>query len=310
MDKTLKYLINSARPRQWLKNLSLFTGIVFSGWLFIPGKFLIIIYTTISFSILTSAVYILNDIIDIPKDKLHPLKKNRPLASGNLSVPVALFSSIILTFISLWIAYHISFFFFLLSLMYLIIHFGYAIWLKTYAIIDVMAIASGFIIRVYAGAVAINAHINVWLLLCIISFSLFLAIGKRRSERTLLKGQIRINHRKSLSHYPEKLIDIYTTMFANTTWLTYALFTFMTPIGFTQGPVTSILNDLPRAFINEKLLMFTVPIVIYGVMRYLQLIYDQDKGDSPAEVLLSDKPLLVSIFLWGLITIIIIYGIG
>lgn len=310
MDQTVRLLIETARPRQWLKNLSLFTGLIFTGWLFFPDRFFTVVYAVILFSLLTSSVYIFNDIIDMERDRQHPLKKKRPLASGKLAVPVAIFTGVLLSTISLTFAFHLSFFFFLLSMAYMVLQFSYSLWLKQYPIIDVLTIASGFVIRVYAGAVVINSHINVWLLLCVVSFSLFLAIGKRRSEKTLLAGRTSVAHRESLSHYPEKLIDAYTSMFANTTWLTYALFAFQQPTEITHGSVLKLMADLPKAFVNQKLLMMTVPVVIYGVMRYLQLIYDKDKGESPAEVLLSDRPLLFGVAFWGILVIFVIYGIG
>ncbi len=288
----------------------MFTGLVFTGWLFIPEKFWTVVFATGIFCLITSSVYIFNDVIDAPKDRLHPLKRNRPIAAGTLPIPVALFAAILLVTIGLWLSLNINFFFFILSLGYIALHFTYSLVLKHIVILDVMAIASGFILRVYAGAVAINAHINVWLLLCVISFALFLAIGKRRSERTLLQAKDRENHRQVLSHYPENLLSIYTTMFAQATWVTYALFTFQQPTFITQGTLLSLMSVLPRAFVNQKLLMLTVPIVIYGVMRYLQLIYDQEKGESPEEVILTDTPLLAAVILWGILLVFIIYGIG
>ena len=310
MDKILSAIVRSARPRQWLKNVSLFTCLVFSGWLFIADKFWQTAYATLIFCITTSAVYIFNDIIDAPMDRLHPLKKNRPIASGLLPLPIALFVAIALIIFSLSLALNISFFFFLLNLLYAFVHFTYTVKLKHVSILDVMTIATGFIIRVYAGAVAINGHINAWLLLCIISFSLFLAIGKRCSEKTLLSSRTPQAQRQVLSHYPENMLNIYTAMFATATWLTYALFTFQQPIFITHGRFLSFIADLPKTFINQKLLMLTIPFVIYGVLRYLQLIYDQDKGESPEDVIFTDKPLLLIIVIWGLLLITVIYGIS
>lgn len=310
MVQTFLYLLETARPRQWLKNASLFTGLVFTGWLFIPEKFWTVVWAAFLFSIITSAVYIFNDILDSSSDRKHPLKKRRPIAAGKLPLPIALFTAIALGAIGLGLAARMSFFFFFLSLAYLALHFLYSLYLKRLAIIDVLAIASGFIIRVYAGAVVVDAHINVWLLLCIVSFSLFLAIGKRRSERTLLLARSSDQTRQVLTHYPETLLNIYTSMFANTTWLTYALFAFLQPPITPEGRLLTLMADLPRAFINQKLLMLTVPVVIYGVMRYLQLIYEKGEGESPEKVLLSDKPLLMAVFLWGILVVGIIYGIG
>lgn len=308
MVKYSYLLFKEARPRQWLKNLSLFTGLVFSGWLFIPEKFWTVVWAWVIFSILTSSIYIFNDIVDLESDRKHPFKKNRPLASGELPVPLALFVSISGLLISLYLGWSLSFFLFLTLLAYLILQIVYTCWLKNTPIMDVMVIALGFIIRVYSGAFIIGAHINVWLLLCIISFALFLAIGKRRSELTLIQGKIET--RKVLGRYPEKLLDLYTAMFANTTWLTYALFTFMFPVFSFKGKALTLLSYLPRTFRSEKWLMVTIPIVIYGVMRYLQLIYEKNQGESPEKILTADKPMLITVSLWMLMVVGILYGLG
>jgi len=310
MAKLFKHILASARPVQWIKNISLFTGLVFTGWLFYPDKFLLVLTGAVIFSILTSSVYIFNDILDAPKDRLHPLKKKRPIAAGKLPIPHALFTAFLGFIVSLFLAINISFSFFFLCLAYLAIHILYTIFLKNIPIIDVMMIASGFIIRVWAGAVIINTHINIWLLLCIVSFSLFLAVGKRRSELTLLTGIKAGKHRKVLFSYPEKLLDLYISMFANTTWLTYALFTFLQPMAEPTGRILTIMADLPLAFRSRKWLMITIPVVIFGVMRYLQLIYQKNEGESPAKVLASDKPLLGAVLVWGIMVVGIIYGLG
>jgi len=301
-------LLKATRPRQALKNLSLFTGLVFSGWLFIPEKLLTVIAAALIFSLLTASIYIFNDIIDFESDQKHPFKKFRPLASGKLPAPLALLASLVGFFVSLFLGWSLSFFLFLGMLAYLLIQILYTTWFKQIPIIDVMVIALGFIVRVYSGAVIIGAHLNVWLLLCVISFSLFLAIGKRRSELTLLQGQSQ--SRKVLGSYPEKLLDVYTSMFANTTWVTYALFTFMFPAFAFSGAALTLLADLPRTFRSEKWLMVTIPVVIYGVMRYLHLIYEKNQGESPAKILTSDRPMLLTVAIWGLMVVTILYGLG
>lgn len=310
MVQSLYLLVKTARPTQWLKNLSLFTALVFTGWLFIPEKFSLVFKAVIIFSFLTSSVYIFNDLVDAPSDRLHPFKKNRPIASGELPIPLAVFAFLLLLVTSLFLAISLSFFFFSICLLYFFLHFSYTLWLKKIPIIDVLAIASGFILRVYAGAVVIDGHINVWLLLCVISFSLFLAVGKRRCELTLLKSQGAGKHRQVLSFYPEKLLDLYTAMFATTSWLTYAFFTFLQPSVIPQGRVLSLMAILPRAFTSQKWLMATVPVVIYGTMRYLELIYEKNEGEAPADVLISDRPLLIAVLLWGVMVVGIIYGIA
>ena len=162
-------LVKEIRPRQWLKNLSLYTGLVFSGWLFWAEKFWTVTAAWLVFSILTSSVYIFNDIVDINSDKNHPFKKFRPIASGQLPVGIALFFSLSGVFLSLVLGWSLSYFLFLVMIAYLMLQFVYTTWLKHRPIVDVMAIALGFLMRVYAGAFIIGAHINVWLLLCIIS---------------------------------------------------------------------------------------------------------------------------------------------
>ncbi len=308
MAQQFYLLLKAARPRQSLKNLSLMTGLVFSGWLFIPGKLVTTIMAMIVFSLLSGTIYIFNDLVDLESDRKHPFKKKRPLASGQLSIPLAVFFCLTGFIVSLFLGWSLSFFLFLGMLAYLILHLIYTIWLKNVPIVDVMTIALGFIIRVYAGAVVIGAHINVWLLLCVISFSLFLAIGKRRSELTLLQGQN--SSRQVLGRYPEKLLDIYTSMFANTTWLTYALFTFMFPAFTFSGRALTLLANLPYTFRSEKWLMITIPFVIYGVMRYLHLIYEKNEGESPEKILTGDKPMMVTIAIWAFLVIFILYGLG
>ncbi|MFC1627220.1 decaprenyl-phosphate phosphoribosyltransferase [Patescibacteria group bacterium] len=308
MAKLGYLLLKAARPRQWLKNLSLFTGLVFSGWLFWPEKLLTVMAAWVIFSILTSSVYIFNDILDLESDRKHPFKKKRPIAAGQISVPLALFVSLGGFLVALTLGWSLSFFLFIAELFYLILQIAYSTWFKHQPIVDVMTIALGFMVRVYAGAMIIGAHINVWLSLCIISFSLFLAIGKRRSELTLLQGQT--GSRKVLGRYPEKLLDIYTAMFANTTWVTYALFAFQFPAFSFSGRALTLLADLPNTFRSEKWLMVTIPLVIYGVMRYLHLIYEKNEGESPAKVLTGDKPMMVTVGIWGLMVIGILYGLG
>lgn len=305
-------LIKSARPKQWLKNLALFAAIVFTGQLLIKDSFFLVVRAFFSFSILTSSVYLFNDIVDAPHDRKHPLKRQRPIASGKLPIPIALIASIIGLIISLLFAWTLSFFFYLSCIGYLVLQVLYTLWIKHVPIVDLLAIATGFIIRIYAGAFVIDAHMSVWFLFTVISLSLFLAVGKRQSERTLLigKGEKLDKHRSTLIRYSKRLLDVYTGMFANTTWIAYALFTYDYPQSIPLQPrVIGILADLPHTLAAEKWLMATVPVVIYGVMRYLQLIYEKNEGESPDKVLVSDIPLLSAVIVWTVMVIIIIYGI-
>ncbi|OGY19096.1 MAG: hypothetical protein A2900_01125 [Candidatus Chisholmbacteria bacterium RIFCSPLOWO2_01_FULL_50_28] len=309
----LLFVLKSARPRQWLKNFALFAALIFSGQLFAFDSFLRVVYAFSIFSFLTSSVYLFNDVVDAPLDRRHPYKRHRPIASGKFPVSVALFLAVFGFFIALTLARQLSFFFFLFSFAYLLLHILYSLWIKRVPILDLLAIATGFIIRVYAGAVVVDAHMNVWFLFTVISLSLFLAVGKRQSERTLLvgRGEVLDSHRATLVGYSQRLLDVYTSMFANTTWITYALFTFLQPQPVLTRPrVVGFLAELPHTFVAQKWLMITVPIVVYGVMRYLQLIYERNEGESPDKILVSDTPLLAAVLLWGVLVVTIIYGIG
>ncbi|MFZ5365785.1 MAG: UbiA family prenyltransferase [Patescibacteria group bacterium] len=306
MANLLTDLAWSARPRQWLKNLSLFAALVFSGNLFDFEKFLIVTFSAIIFSILASSIYLLNDIADVAQDRLHPFKKFRPIAKGTFPAPLALFISTVGIFVSLYLSLSLSFFFFLLLLFYFLLQLVYSFFLKNIVILDVLLIAGSFILRVYAGAVVIGVHLSVWFLLCVTSLALFLSVGKRRAEIAIL-AEAAPTHRKTLALYPLSLLDDYLSMFASSTWLSWALFTFFEPPPPT--PFLPILIHFPLTFAGiGKWLMITIPIVIYGVMRYLKIIYEGGKAESPEKVLLSDKPLLLTVTIWGILVVAIIYG--
>ena len=315
-NNTFYLLLKTARPRQWVKNLALYAALIFSGLFFAKPAvdaypyFVIVTYAAVIFSMLTSSVYIINDIIDFKADSQHPFKKKRPIASGRLPTPLALFTAISLLMLVFFLSMWLSPFFRILIVLYFILQVFYAIKIKHIAILDVLSIATGFLIRIYAGAVVVNLHMSVWFLLTVISASLFLAVGKRQSERTLLSGNKELAlglTRASLKRYSQRLLDQYTAMFANATWLTYALFTFQsTPIK-PEGKLVHLYTILPKTLRSEKLLMMSIPFVIFGVMRYLQLVYEDNQGESPDKVLFRDKPLLIAIFIFGLIVMSVIY---
>lgn len=311
MGQLFYLILKTVRPRQWVKNLALYAALVFSGLLFVPGYFWTVSQAVIVFCGLASAVYIINDLVDAPMDRKHPFKKKRPIASGELPIPIAVFSAITLLFVVLLWGWNLSFFFFLICLLYLLLNIAYSRYLKTVPILDLLTIATFYILRVYAGAIVVDLHMNVWFLLTVISLALFLAVGKRQSERTLLKGTKGglMGHRAVLSFYSQRLLDIYTAMFAMATWFTYALFAFQFRFEAVQGPIPTFLASIPRTFVAQKWLMITVPLVIYGVMRYLQLVYEKNEGESPERVLLGDLPLLTSVVLWAVLVVAILYGI-
>jgi 4-hydroxybenzoate polyprenyltransferase len=312
--KLLKAILISARPLQWIKNITLFAPLVFSGFLFYdptdgPAYFWIVVQAFIIFCLTTSAVYIINDILDIKSDQRHPVKKHRPIASGDLTIPAALFTVAAVFFTVFYLSLSFTPFFQLLILGYVSLQILYSLKLKKLPILDVLVIATGFLIRIYAGAVVVNLHMSVWFLLTVISASLFLAVGKRQSERTLMKEQADLT-RESLHKYSRRLLDVYTGMFANATWLTYAIYTFETQsasVGLASERFPRLYSLLPRALHSQKLLMLTLPLVIFGVMRYLALVYEENKGESPEKVLVKDKTLLATVFSLVIISIIIIY---
>lgn len=311
----LYLIVKSARPRQWIKNISLYAALVFSGFFFYsPANaapyFLTVTYAVLIFSFLASSVYIINDIIDLPVDRLHPFKNKRPIASGKLPVPVAMFAAASLLIAVFLLSLSLSNYFKLMLLLYFLLHFLYSKVLKNIAILDVAAIAAGFLIRVYAGAVVVNLHTSVWFLLTVLSASLFLAVAKRQSERTLMKGKNVTDTRKALGRYSQRLLDQYTGMFANATWLTYALFTFQREAVEREGTLSNLYDVLPRTLQSQKLLMLSIPFVIFGVMRYLQLVYEDNEGESPERVILRDKPLMITAALVGVIVMTVIYVLG
>lgn len=308
MDQLI-LVFKSVRVGQWVKNVVVFAPIIFSGFLFTPGYFVKVMWAFLLFCLLSSAIYVFNDLIDIKSDRLHPFKKNRPIASGQISVEMASFLFILLSGVSLWLGFSTSIFFFLAMASYFAMNIFYTLWWKRIPILDVFVIATGFVIRIFAGSFIINVHMDVWFLLTVISASLFLAVGKRRSEMTLLTGaNIEARGlRTTLIHYTPDLLDAYTSMFANTTWLTYALYSFMHPSFIAEGKVLKIFAMLPRTLVAEKWLMATVPLVIYGVMRYMQLIYEKNQGESPHKIIMSDKPLIAVVATWGLMVITILY---
>jgi len=313
MNKLIFNVFRLLRPRQWIKNLAVFGAAIFAGQIFDPDTFTKVLIAFVVFCGLSSTTYIVNDIFDVKKDRLHPFKKFRPLANKDVPLGIAITVATILLILSLLGSLLVTPAFFIVSLVYLLIQLFYSTTFKAIAIIDILAIAAGYILRVYAGEFATGFHISVWLLLTTISVSLFLAIGKRRSELTLLsnsKSSQIAETRKSLSHYSERLLDVYASIFATSTFITYSLFTFLeNPTGFKIS-LNIFMPDFLPSFFQRKWLMITIIPVVYGLMRYTQDIYEKNEGESPEKVLLSDKPLLAAVLIWIILVIFIIYAVG
>lgn len=311
MGQFLYAIIKAARPRQWLKNLAVFVPILFTGQLFAPNLFKATIWGFIAFCLLSSSNYIFNDVMDAPRDRKHPFKKFRPVASGKLPTRIALVISALCVAIGLVISKSISPTFWVIALTFIVLQYAYTLFLKHVSVIDILTITAGYVLRVYAGEGATGYHISIWLALTALSLALFLAIGKRRAELTLIQGYTGVvpkDTRESLSRYSEKLLDTYTAMFANSTFISYAFFTFFErPInrGFFFQNFDAFTGGIP----DRKWMMATIPFVLFGIMRYMQLIYEGE-GESPEKVLTSDLPLLTTVLLWGASVILVVYGIG
>lgn len=315
MAQTFYYLLKEVRPRQWIKNLTLFGAIFFTGQLFNPQLFWISFLAFLVFCAASSSLYILNDLRDTENDRLHPFKKNRPLASGRLHQKPAIITAVLLTTCALALSLTISSSFFLITVGFYFLHLSYNLILKDVMLLDILTIAAGFILRVIAGEIATGFHIDIWLLLTVVSVALFLAIGKRRSELTLLSGwsgSIPAKTRATLSRYSEKMLDVYIAMFANSAWITYAFYTFLQRPPVLRSKIGTILEQFNLDILSDRKWMMatTVPLVIYGIMRYLQLIYEKNEGESPEKILLSDKPLIITSFALGLMLLLTIYVIG
>lgn len=292
-DNVIYHLIRAVRPRQWMKNLAVFAPIVIAGEFLNSESFSKGILAFLYFSSVASAIYLINDVVDMKKDQMHPVKKNRPIASGKISRSLAIAVAIILTGITLPTAYVVvgSYFGIIISA-YFVLQLLYNFKLKDTIIVDAIAIALGFILRVFAGALALPVSISSWLILAVTGGALLIAFGKRRAERTLLaaKGITDLSTRKILNEYPDSLLDSMISVSASFFLMSYALFTFQTsPEKEVQGMLQPY---LPSTLAGAKILMLTIPVVIYAVARYLYVIYEKREGESPERIMLKDKPLL------------------
>ena len=304
LGNILPYIL-VARPIHWIKNLAIFAPLIFTGTLFNKIYFEKSLFAFIAFCFATSATYVFNDVLDLEKDRLHPTKKNRPIASGKISISAALLESTILAAFAVVLGESVNHLFFFVVLAYIFMQVLYSLFLKNIAIVDILVIAAGFIFRIYAGAFVINAHLSVWFLLCVISVALFLASGKRRSELGIIDKTEGVT-RQSLSKYSKTLLDSYVTMFGNAAWMSWALFTFFESPRAVL-PLWLFLAEISKTTTVNKLLMITIPLTIFGIMRYESLIFE-NRSESPEKILLTDKPLIVSFIAWVLIIIWIFYG--
>jgi 4-hydroxybenzoate polyprenyltransferase len=286
----LKHLLKTMRMRQWTKNGFIFFALIFDKQLFHRDALLATVEGFFLFCLISSSVYLFNDIADIEADRQHPEKKNRPLASGKLSIGVAMTAAIVLALISISVGYMLTPAFAVIVALYLVTNLLYSRWLKHVSILDVLIISSGFVFRVAAGVTLITVErFSPWLYVVTTLFSLYIGFGKRRAEMTLLE-QGAGSHRKVLDGYTIPLLDQYITIVSSATILTYSLYTFTAP-------------NLP----SNHSMMLTIPFVVYGIFRYLQLIQTGHAAGAPDEVALKDRPLQITVLLWGLAVVAVFY---
>ena len=281
----IKELITTMRPKQWYKNLVIFVGIIFSLNLLNFQMWLDVISAFAIFCMLSGSEYIINDIIDVEKDRKHPKKCKRPIASGKLKVSHALLFAIILIIVAGGGAYLINTQFLVVSITYFLLILFYSLFLKHLIIVDILVISIGFVIRAIAGCLAINVFISPWLVICAFLLALFLALGKRRHELILLAENAK-EHRRILEGYSVEMLDQMISITTGALIISYSLYTFLT---------------------DNICMMFTIPLVIYGLFRYLFLVHSKNIGEEP-EMLFKDKGMMICMVLWVILVVAILYG--
>jgi 4-hydroxybenzoate polyprenyltransferase len=293
MLRQFKFLFISFRPKQWIKNLFIFAALIFSANLLNPSLFLKTLQTFLLFCALTSSIYLINDLADLKQDKIHPEKKKRPLPSGKLKPSLAIAAAILLALSSISLSFLLGSNLGLLFVIYFLLFLLYSFILKKVAILDIFIIAIGFVLRVIAGALAISVFLSHWILICTFFLALFLGFSKRRHELVVL-GDNHSLHRASLSDYGLDFIDQMISVTTASVVISYAL--------YTVSPETI------EHFGTDKM-FYTIPFVLYGIFRYLYLVYKRKEGGSPTEALLTDKALAADVFLWVLAVLVILYFI-
>ena len=293
MRNTTAFLVfRSMRPRQWTKNLILFGALIFSQNVFSPLLLFKALAAFAIFCFLSGCVYIINDLLDLQQDKIHPVKSKRPLASGKLKPATAVIAAIALFCLSFGSAAAVTNRTFIITaVIYFVLQIAYSTALKHVVILDVFCIAAGFVLRAIGGAEVIDVPFSTWLLFCTMLLSLFLALSKRRHELLLLEDDA-VHHRKILFEYSPYLLDQMISVVTASTVITYTLYT--------------VSEDTVSKFGTDRL-KFTIPFVLYGIFRYLYLIHQKNEGGSPERVLLNDLPLIICVLLYVLTVGLILY---
>ena len=278
------------RPRQWVKNIFVFAPLVFDVKLFNLRYLAQTVAGFVLLCLISGAVYIINDLVDIEKDRQHPKKRKRPLASGQVGASAVTIAAILIPLVALPAGFLLAPGFGAILTGYLLLQIAYSFWLKNVVIIDVMVIAAGFLLRVAAGVPLVDAErFSPWLYVCMTLLALLIGFGKRRQELVLLKENANA-HRASLQEYNLSLLDHIISIVTASTLVAYAFYTFSAP-------------NLP----SNYTMMLTIPFVLYGIFRLLYLIHVKEMGGAPEEIALSDRPLQVTFLLWGLSVVVVVY---
>ncbi len=287
----LRGLWKTMRPQQWIKNVIIYAALIFDGKLLQPGQFQRTTLIVLCFSLLSSSVYILNDLVDIENDRSHPRKSRRPLPSGQLNPRFALAAAILLALVSVGVGLWANMWVGVVLILYLAQNIAYSFYLKNVVIIDVLVLSLGFLLRVVAGALIVEVErFSPWLYVCVFLLALFLGFGKRRHEITLLAGEAR-NHRAALEQYNLPFLDQLIGMVTTSTLIAYTLYSF----------------EATTALAGDGRMLLTTPFVFYFLARYLYLIHVRKLGGAPDELLLQDRPLLINTVLWALSVVALIY---
>ncbi len=282
-------VVQSLRPKQWTKNLLVFTGLVFTYNLFDWSMLASVLASFVVFCALSSAGYLWNDVRDVEADRLHPAKRRRPIAAGRLPVGLAATLALLLAAGGLYVAFALRSSFGLVTALYVMLTLSYSVWLKHLVLIDIFGISAGFVLRAVGGAVVIGVPVSPWLYVCTVLGSLFLALGKRRNELETLAGTAGA-HRRNLEHYTLELVDQLILIVASVTVMAYSLYTFSA-------------ENLPR----DHSMMLTIPLVVYGIFRYLYLVRVKRQGGAPEDMLLTDPGLLGTVVAWAALSVVILY---
>jgi 4-hydroxybenzoate polyprenyltransferase len=287
----LAALVASLRPRQWTKNLLVFAGLIFSGGLHEPALVSRATAAFLLFCLLSGGVYLVNDVVDAERDRAHPQKRHRPVASGRLSPGVALVTGIAVLIGAVAASFLVGMSFGAVAALYAVLLAAYSAGLKHVVIVDTLVIAAGFVLRALAGVVVLDIEPSNWLLLCTILLALFLTFGKRRYELLALEDGA-ADHRPILSEYTPQLLDQMIAVVTASTLMAYAL--------YTMAPET-------QARLGTSRLPVTIPFVLYGIFRYLYLLYRHELGGNPSEHFLTDRALLLDVALWSATVIAVLY---